>query len=137
MSRPWKVLVVEDEEHIRVVLEYNLRLEGFDVYLAGDGATGLRLAREIKPDVVLLDWMMPGMNGLAVLSELKNDEKTMHIHVFMLTAKGVASDRELALSVGADDYIVKPFDFKQLSKTIKETLEESGPRPDDWESCCD
>jgi two-component system alkaline phosphatase synthesis response regulator PhoP len=125
MSRQWKVLVVEDEEHIRQVLEYNLRLEGFDVYLAGDGATGLRLARELKPDVVLLDWMMPGMNGLAVLSELKNDEGMRDTHVFMLTARGVESDRELALSVGADDYIVKPFDSKQSSRTIKETLAES------------
>lgn len=124
MKKPRKVLLVEDEEHIRIVLEYNLRLEGYDVYLAEDGATGLRLAREILPDVILLDWMMPGMNGLAVLSELKNDERTMRIHVFMLTAKGVSSDRELALSVGADDYIVKPFDYKQLSRTIRETLEE-------------
>ena len=86
MNRPRKILLVEDEEHIRIVLEYNLRLEGYDVYLAEDGVTGLRLAREIMPDLILLDWMMPGMNGLAVLSELKNDEKTMHIHVFMLTA---------------------------------------------------
>jgi two-component system alkaline phosphatase synthesis response regulator PhoP len=126
MNRPRKILLVEDEEHIRIVLEYNLRLEGYDVYLAEDGVTGLRLAREIMPDLILLDWMMPGMNGLAVLSELKNDEKTMHIHVFMLTAKGVSSDRELALSVGADDYIVKPFDYKQLRRTIEETLEQEG-----------
>jgi two-component system response regulator (stage 0 sporulation protein A) len=69
--------------------------------------------------------MMPEMNGLAVLSELKNDEKMRGTHVFMLTAKGVDSDRELALSVGADDYIVKPFDSKLLSQTIRETLAES------------
>jgi two-component system alkaline phosphatase synthesis response regulator PhoP len=122
MNTRWKVLVVEDEEHIRVVLEYNLRLEGFDVYLAEDGLKGLRLAREMKPDLILLDWMMPGMNGLAVLSELKNDQQMINTHVFMLTAKGVSSDKELALSVGADDYIVKPFDCSRLSCMIRERL---------------
>ncbi|HUT29573.1 MAG TPA: response regulator [Sedimentisphaerales bacterium] len=126
MNTQWKVLVVEDEEHIRVVLEYNLRLDGFDVYLAEDGVKGLRLARQIKPHLILLDWMMPEMNGLAVLSELKNDQQMMNTHVFMLTAKGVSSDKELALSVGADDYIVKPFDFSQLSRMIRERLGQDG-----------
>ncbi|MHC4455628.1 MAG: response regulator [Planctomycetota bacterium] len=118
------VLVVDDEEHIRMVVEYNLRLDGFEVYLAEDGPAGLRLAREIVPDVILLDWMMPEMDGLEVLSELKHDERTEHIPVFMLTAKGMASDIERAFELGADDYITKPFDPRKLGETIKKKIEE-------------
>jgi len=121
-----KVLVIEDEEHIREVLGYNLRIQGFEVYLAEDGLTGLRLAREIKPDVILLDWMMPDMDGLAVLAEIKNDEAMKDTRVFMVTANGMPSDRDLALSVGADYYIVKPFDTKLLSKMIRQEQPEGG-----------
>jgi len=120
-----KVLVIEDDKHVRLVLEYNLRLDGFDVYLAEDGPTGLRLAREIVPEVILLDWMMPGMDGLAVLSELKHDEKMKQCRVFMLTAKGVPADVELALTVGADGYVVKPFNPRSLAQTIKQKLEKT------------
>jgi DNA-binding response OmpR family regulator len=117
------VLVVEDETHIRRVLEYNLKLDGFEVYLAEDGATGLRIARDKCPDVILLDWLMPEMNGLQVLKELKDDVATKHIPVFMLTAKGMLSDVTQALEAGADDYITKPFNPMQLGKTIREKLE--------------
>ena len=92
MSKRIPLLVIEDEEHIRKIVEYNLKLDGFEVFMASNGREGLDIARKKKPDVILLDWMMPEMNGLAVLSELKNDERTMRIHVFMLTAKGVSSD---------------------------------------------
>ena len=117
------VLVVEDEEHIRRVLEYNLRLDGFEVYPAGDGPSSLKLAAEIMPDVILLDWMMPGMDGLEVLAQLKQNEPTEHIPVFMLTAKGMMADVGQALCAGADDYITKPFDPIQLGRTIKKKLE--------------
>ena len=117
------VLVVEDEEHIRRVLEYNLKLDGFEVYLAEDGATGLKLAREKRPDVILLDWLMPEMDGLGVLTELKADDNTEHIPVFMLTAKGMLSDVTQAIDRGADDCITKPFNPMQLGKTIREKLE--------------
>jgi two-component system phosphate regulon response regulator PhoB len=123
MSEQITVLVVEDEAHIRRVLEYNLKLDGFEVYLAEDGAMGLLLARQKCPDVILLDWLMPEMNGLAVLAELKNDDKTEHIPVFMLTAKGMLNDVTQAFESGADDYITKPFDQMQLGKTIREKLE--------------
>ena len=93
MSEQITILVVEDEAHIRRVLEYNLKLDGFEVYLAEDGATGLKLARENRPDLILLDWLMPIMNGLQVLAELKTDSSTEHIPVFMLTAKGMLNDR--------------------------------------------
>ena len=123
MSKKISVLVIEDEEHIRTVLEYNLKLDDFDVYLAADGRTGLELAREKNPDVILLDWMMPDMDGLKVLSELNCDENTKNIPVFMLTAKGMMEDVGRALYEGADDYITKPFDPMQLGEIIKKKLE--------------
>jgi DNA-binding response OmpR family regulator len=123
MSKVISVLVIEDEEHIRTVLEYNLKLDGFGVHLAADGLSGLELAREIQPDVMLLDWMLPDVDGLKVLSELKSDERTKHIPIFMLTAKGMMSDVGKALYEGADDYITKPFDPMELGKIIKEKLE--------------
>ena len=123
MDEQITVLVVEDEAHIRRVLEYNLKLDGFIVYLAEDGAAGLKLAIDKRPDVILLDWLMPLMNGLQVLTELKNNCKTEHIPVFMLTAKGMLSDVTQALDIGADDYITKPFNPVQLGKTIREKLE--------------
>ncbi len=122
MDRPLSVLVVEDEEHIRRILEYNLKLDRFEVFLAEDGPTALDMTRLHKPDVVLLDWMMPGMDGLEVLSELKKDKTTAGIPVFMLTAKGMMTDVERALYEGADDYITKPFDPMDLGKTIKDKL---------------
>ncbi len=123
MSEQLTILVVEDEEHIRRVLEYNLRLDGFEVYLAEDGVSGLRAAREKQPGVILLDWLMPEMDGLQVLTQLKADDTTSHIPVFMLTAKGLTRDVEQALGAGIDDYITKPFDPMQLGKTIREKLE--------------
>ena len=123
MSEQITILVVEDEAHIRRVLEYNLKLDGFEVYLAEDGAIGLKLARENSPDVILLDWLMPVMNGLQVLAELKTDSSTEHIPVFMLTAKGMLNDVTQAIEMGADDYITKPFNPIQLGKTIREKLE--------------
>ena len=123
MGEQITVLVVEDEAHIRRVLEYNLKLDNFEVYLAEDGATGLKIAHEKNPDVMLLDWLMPEMNGLQVLKELKNDLETKNIPVFMLTAKGMLSDVTQAIEAGADDYITKPFNPMQLGKTIREKLE--------------
>ena len=117
------VLSIEDEEHIREVLEYNLKLDGFEVYVACDGPTGLEIAREKRPDLILLDWMLPGMNGLQVLSELKNDERTKDIPVFMLTAKGMMAEVGRALYGGADEYITKPFDPVELGQILKDKLE--------------
>jgi len=123
MSEKIAVLVVDDEEHIRNVLEYNLKLDGFEVYLAENGRTALEHAREKKLDVILLDWMMPEMDGLQVLNELRHDERTEHIPVFMLTAKGKANDVGEALCAGADDYIVKPFEPEELGEMVRHKLE--------------
>jgi DNA-binding response OmpR family regulator len=119
------ILVIEDEEHIRTILKYNLELDGFKVCLAEDGLTGLDAARENKPDLILLDWMMPGLDGLQVLSELKQDERTKDIPVFMLTAKSMMAEVGRALYEGADDYITKPFDVIELGQIIKDKFEKT------------
>lgn len=123
MNEPVRILVVEDEENIRKILEYSLKIDGFDVFLAENGRMALELAQTEKPDVILLDWMMPEMDGLAVLSRLKNNKETEDIPVFMLTAKGVMSDVGRALYEGADDYITKPFDPVQLGEVIRAKLD--------------
>lgn len=125
MAEITNILVIEDEEHIRTILKYNLELDGFNVFLAEDGLTGLDAAREDKPDLILLDWMMPGLDGLQVLSELKHDERTKDIPVFMLTAKSMMAEVGRALYEGADDYITKPFNVIDLGQIIKEKFEKT------------
>jgi len=117
------VLIVEDEEHIRKIVEYNLKADGFEVYMAEDGQSGLEMALEHKPDVILLDWMMPEMDGVDVLKELRTNEKTEDITVFMLTAKTMMDDVGDAFHAGADDYITKPFNPKLLGESIRKKLE--------------
>ena len=119
MSKWIPVLAVDDDECIRKALKRNLKLYGFKVYLAKDGLTGLKLAQEKRPIFILLDWMMPEMDGLEVLSELKHDERTEHIPVFMLTDRGSIGDLDQAFEIGADDYITKPLDLMQLGRMVK------------------
>ncbi len=119
MSKWIPVLAVDDDEFIRKALKRSLKLYGFEVYLAKDGLTGLKLAQEKRPAFILLDWMMPEMDGLEVLSELKHDERTEHIPVFMLTDRAMIGDLDRAFEIGADDYITKPSDLTQLGKIVK------------------
>ncbi|MCP4601987.1 MAG: response regulator [Proteobacteria bacterium] len=123
MSDHISVLCIDDEENIRTLVEYNLRLDGFNVLLAPNGRKGLKAAKKEQPDLILLDIMMKGMDGLEVLAKLKQDERTRGIPVFMLTAKSLIGDMERAFKMGADDYIVKPFEADMLSQTIKRKLE--------------
>jgi two-component system response regulator MprA len=113
------VLVIEDDELVREALKRSLKLYGFQAYLAKDGQEGLKLAHEAKPAFILLDWMMPEMDGLEVLAELKHSKKTQDIPVFMLTARGMIGDLDQAFEIGADDYITKPLDLMQLGKMVK------------------
>ena len=122
MSEKISILVVDDEEHIRNILEYNLSSYGYKVYQAEDGPTALELAREKKPDMILLDWMMPGLDGLQVLERLKADQRTKSIPVVMLTAKKILTDIVKTLYAGVDDYIVKPFEPEELRKIIRSKL---------------
>ncbi len=123
MNRKLSVLLIEDEEHIRAIVEYNLKMDGIEVYLAEDGPTGLNIATTKEPDVILLDWMLPGMDGLQVLEKLKADQRTKSIPVVMLTVKRMMRDVGKALYAGADDYIVKPFEPEELGEVIRHKLE--------------
>ena len=123
MNRRFSVLLIEDEEHIRAIVEYSLGLDGLEVYLAENGPAGLDIATSKKPDVILLDWMLPGMDGLQVLEKLKADQRTKSIPVFMLTAKRMMQDVGKALYAGADDYIVKPFEAEELGEMVRRKLE--------------
>ena len=123
MNKNITVLIIEDEKDVRRILEYALKLDGFDVYSADNGQAGLKIAMEKKPDVILLDWVMPKMNGLKVLSKLRQDERTKDIIVVMLTAKNMMEDVETALAHGADDYIPKPFEGAGLGPRIMSIVE--------------
>jgi len=114
-----KILVVDDEENIRKLVKYNLLLDGHDVVVAVDGKEGLEKAVSENPDLILLDIMMPEIDGLEVCSRLKKNPDTRNIPVFMLSAKGQMQDLEDAFAVGADNYITKPFDVSKLSETIE------------------
>ena len=117
-----RILVVEDEEEIQELIAYNLNKEGFRTIAALSGEDALKKARAEKVDLVLLDLMLPGMDGLDVCRALKKGEKTEAIPVVMLTAKGEESDIVAGLELGADDYIVKPFSPKILVARIKTVL---------------
>ncbi len=122
------LLIIEDDPDIVELLQYNLEREGYRVLVAGDGELGLRLARRHKPDVILLDLMLPGMDGLEVCRSLRGDEATRSISILMVTAKGEESDMVIGLELGADDYIVKPFSPRTLLARIRAVLRRSHPR---------
>ena len=109
-----QILIVEDEADIRELLRFNLEREGFTVHEAADGTQGLALARQHTPDLVLLDVMLPGVDGFEVCRRLGAQAETSHIPVLMLTARGEEVDRVVGLSLGADDYVVKPFSVREL-----------------------
>jgi DNA-binding response OmpR family regulator len=121
-----KIVVVEDEPDILEVLSYNLKREGYDVTTALDGAIGLGLIEKIEPDLVLLDLMLPGMDGLEICRQLKSNRKLSHIPIVMVTAKGEESDVVLGLGIGADDYVSKPFSPRELIARVKAAIRRSG-----------
>ena len=126
-----RILVVEDEEEIQELIAYNLSKEGFRTVAALSGEDALKKVRAENADLVLLDLMLPGMDGLDVCRALKKDEKTQAIPVVMLTAKGEESDIVTGLELGADDYIVKPFSPKILVARIKTVLRRKRAEPAD------
>lgn len=117
-----KIVVVEDEPDILEILSYNLKREGFDVSTALNGTDGLRVIQQVIPDLVLLDLMLPGLDGLEICRELKKHEATSSIPIIMVTAKGEESDVVLGLGVGADDYIAKPFSPRELVARVKAVI---------------
>jgi phosphate regulon transcriptional regulator PhoB len=116
------ILIVEDEKDIIKMLEYNLEKEGFKTLSARNGEDALDAAYRDRPDLILLDLMLPGMDGLEVCKTLKNDTKTASIPVIMLTAKSQESDKIVGLELGADDYMTKPFSPRELIARIKAVL---------------
>src|SRR5262245_34272130 len=116
------ILVIEDDHDLRELLEYNLAKEGYRVHAAADGEQGLLSARRDAPGLVLLDLMLPGMDGIEVCRRLKQDPVTRGIAVIMVTAKGQESDVVLGLGVGADDYVAKPFSPRALLARIEAVL---------------
>jgi two-component system alkaline phosphatase synthesis response regulator PhoP len=114
-----RILVVDDEPSVTDLLAYNLRKALYDVQVAADGRAALRLARESQPDLILLDLMIPEVDGLDVCRELR---KTSDVPIIMITARGEELDRVLGLEIGADDYVTKPFSVRELMARIKAVL---------------
>ena len=114
------ILIVEDEQNIVDILSYNLGREGYDTLEAYDGPTGLQLALEQNPDLILLDLMLPGMNGFDVCSKVRQSGSS--IPILMLTAREEEADKVLGLELGADDYITKPFSMRELLARVKANI---------------
>lgn len=132
MSKP-RILIIEDERALTEVLSYNLQREGYETLVAHDGQEGLRKAQSLLPDLVILDLMLPVRNGLEVCRELRAAERTKNIPILMLTAKAEETDQIVGFSLGADDYVTKPFSVKVLIQRIKALWRrrESDPAADD------
>src|SRR4051812_26181614 len=116
------VLLIDDEPDLRELVSYNLTKEHIDVVTAGDGASGLEMGLKRTPDLILLDLMMPGMNGLEVCRQLRADARTARVPILMLTAKASETDKVVGLEMGADDYIVKPFSVRELVARVRAAL---------------
>src|SRR5271166_1603260 len=121
------VLVAEDENALVTLLRYNLEREGYKVIEAQDGEEALLVAAEEKPDLVLLDWMLPQLSGIEVCRRLRGRQETRNVPIIMLTARGEETDRIRGLDTGADDYIVKPFSMSELAARIRAVLRRIRP----------
>lgn len=119
----YKILIVDDEPNIAISLEFLMRREGFEVAIATDGEEGLNRIRELRPDLVLLDVMMPKIDGFNVCRTVRDDRDLDGIRIIMLTAKGRVSEVTKGLSLGADAYVTKPFSTSELVSKVKALLE--------------
>jgi two-component system phosphate regulon response regulator PhoB len=121
------ILVVEDEPAIQTLIATNLKRAGYSVVTALDGETALRLVNEALPDLILLDWMLPGMNGLELARRLRADPRSRLVPIIMLTARGDERDKVQGLEIGADDYVTKPFSPRELMARIQAVLRRRAP----------
>ncbi|NCP87225.1 MAG: DNA-binding response regulator [Anaerolineae bacterium CG_4_9_14_3_um_filter_57_17] len=121
-----KILVIDDEPAILTLISAYLKPEGYEVFTASDGLAGLKAARAFKPDLVLLDIMLPGMDGLEILARLRRES---NVYVILLTARTEETDKIVGLSVGADDYVTKPFSPRELVARIKAALRRINAAP--------
>lgn len=124
MSKPL-IIVVEDETDIQDIIAYNLKREGYEVLIAGRGDQGLSLIRAKNPDLVILDIMLPGIDGLSLCQQLRTETKTRTLPIIILSAKEEESDVVIGLGLGADDYIPKPFSPRELLARVKAVLRRS------------
>ncbi|MEK6653397.1 MAG: response regulator transcription factor [Nitrospirota bacterium] len=123
-----KILIVDDEPDLAELVSYNLKKEGFEVSSASDGEEALKKIRKGNFNLVILDLMLPGIQGMELCRILRNDPKTKHLPIIMLTAKGEDVDKILGLEMGADDYIAKPFSPRELVARVKAVLRRSGEK---------
>ena len=121
------ILLVEDEQSIVTLIKYNLEKEGFKVFCSETGEDALKVIKEKTPDLVILDWMLPDTSGIDVCRQIKIDKKLKNIPVLILTAKGEPDDKIKGLEVGADDYVTKPFNNKELLLRVKSLIKRSKP----------
>jgi DNA-binding response OmpR family regulator len=124
-----RILIVDDEPDLLLVLRFGLEAEGFEVIEASDGERGLEMARTERPDLLVLDLMLPRMDGYKVCRALKFDERYRQIPIFILSARSGETDRRLAMDLGADDYLTKPYEVKDLVARIRARLQLSPARP--------
>ena len=124
-----RILIVEDEQDIADLIAFNLKRSGFDVSQAHDGIDGLETALRERPDLIVLDLMLPGRDGYSVFRELRRDPRTVGIPVIMLTARAQTEDRIQGLEAGADDYLTKPFSPKELILRVQAVLKRSESPP--------
>ena len=124
-ERAESVLIVDDETDVAHVIDVTLASEGFITHIAADGEQAVKMAEELRPDLVLLDVMMPGVDGVEVCRRLRSNPATAATSIIMLTAKTLPSDRVVGLTAGADDYVAKPFDVDELVARVRSTLRRS------------
>jgi two-component system phosphate regulon response regulator PhoB len=127
MSARPRVLIVEDEEPLTLLLRYNLEAEGYSVDSAGRGDDAEIMLREQVPDLVILDWMLPGLSGIELCRRLRLRPETQGLPVILLTARGEESERVRGLATGADDYVVKPFSVPELLARVRALLRRASP----------
>jgi len=120
---PARILVADDDDHVRKIVEFRLRMFGYEVLQASNGREALEIAKREQPDLVLMDAMMPEMDGFQSCGRLKQDKQTAHIPVLMVTAKAEAKDVARAFTSGAVDYVVKPYDPLILEQKISDSLQ--------------
>jgi len=127
------ILVIDDELHILELVKYNLEKEGYRTVVCEDGEEGLEIIKKEHPDLIILDLMLPGMDGLEVCKRIRRETSTSALPVLMLTAKGEEIDKVLGLETGADDYLTKPFGIRELIARVRALLRRSTRTPDEPE----
>ncbi|HEY9103850.1 phosphate regulon transcriptional regulator PhoB [Chitinimonas sp.] len=128
---PANILLVEDEPAIQELIAFNLQQAGHHVLRADSAEAGLSLVKNALPDLILLDWMLPGMSGIEFAKKIRSDERTRAVPVIMLTARSEETDKIMGLETGADDYITKPFSPRELQARIKAVLRRRAPQMTD------